>query len=215
MLLSRARLASGAGAIVAAATAAAFLSSGSWSGAQSTNEPGPPPHAGPEDGPLGRYSVFARERRQVDDIAGWRTPRTAPRAQAVQYDKARVVFEDAARTVAVAPSPSGPCLVAQYKDGSGGMSCGGRTKIAASLGYNGALGVVPDSVRSVVFTLTDGRQVREEIRDNLWHSPLEASTATFKLSGRDVTIELMPRSSRPAGTTIDSNGMVTSPQPPA
>ena len=104
----------------------------------------------------GRYSVLSRPATSKDDISGW--PATAALGRdsgpgvnhTLDFANARLVEQDATRAVAVVPTSTTPCLVAQFVDGSSGATC------SPMLMYGNSIGLVPDSVKVVMFTMTDG-----------------------------------------------------------
>ncbi len=157
---------------------------------------------------IGTYSVFARAAAPADDVSGWRIHEDRA-GLGLRFSDARVVYSDSVRTVAAVPASDGPCLLAQYKDGSGGFNCGGPNRVSASLGYNGALLLVPDSVQTVTYTMTDGTTQMSPVANNVAHSPVEAAKVAFTLGERTVQLDLMPRSSLPKGATLTEDGMVT------
>lgn len=165
--------------------------------------------------PRSNYEVFARPANGADDVSGWRIPAVAQEL-GVQPSGARVVFRDQTRIVAAVPSAKGPCLLSRFQDGSGGLNCGGPAgKISVTLGYDGALGLVPDDVKTVMFTMTDGTVDTVPVRGNLWRSPAEAARASFVVDGVPQDIELMPRSSLPRGASVSPTGVVTLTSPAA
>lgn len=171
----------------------------------------------PAGGSAGKYSVFDRPATTAsDETRGWRARQDpGPRENfGLRFAEARVIQRDGGTAVAAVPASNGsPCLAVQYKDGSGGLSCGGPGTTAALVGYNGATGIVPDSVQTVTFTLTDGTTQTSQVEGNVWRSPPEAAKVTFMLGDRVEEIELMPRSSLPEGATITDSGVVTSASP--
>jgi hypothetical protein len=81
--------------------------------------------------------------------------------------------------------------------------------------HGSAIGVVPDSVQSVSFKMTDGTTVRRDVTDNLWEAPAEAASATIVIDGRSNVVNLMPQSSLAAGATVGPDGIVSIGSPDA
>lgn len=164
--------------------------------------------------PLGSYSVLARPARATDTIANWRAAQT-PNPVGLQIGAARIIQREQSRTVALAPSTLGPCLVMNFADGSGGVVCGrNNEEPAISLGYNGALGVVPDSVKSVELTMEDGTVTTRAVQDNVWRSPADAAKVAIDLPTGRYQAALTPRSSVPPAAQLHPDGLVTSPGSP-
>lgn len=157
----------------------------------------------------GRYSVLSRPATSKDDISGW--PATAALGRdsgpgvnhTLDFANARLVEQDATRAVAVVPTSTTPCLVAQFVDGSSGATC------SPMLMYGNSIGLVPDSVKVVMFTMTDGSATQQAVTDNLWRAPAEASTVTYVLDGQPQNIKLMPMGSLPEGAQISASGAVS------
>jgi hypothetical protein len=123
---------------------------------------------------------------------------------------ARVVRSDDARTLAVVPAQAAPCLVSEGPSAPASVSCGtGTEPKTAMVNYGSAVGVVPDTVQTVSFTMTDGSVVTGEVSDNMWNAPAEAASVSFAVDGRARTIELMPLSAQPEGTTVGPDGITT------
>jgi hypothetical protein len=162
--------------------------------------------ADPEPGPglrtqKGNYSVFARPARPNDDVSGWRVSRRPPDS-GVRFPDARLVHQNAHRAVAAVPAPGGPCLVTQFRDGSGAFTC------SPALMHGASIGLVPDSVKTVTYTLTDGSTEQQEVVDNTWRSPAEAERVTYVLDGQVESIALMPLSSLPKNARLSESGVV-------
>jgi hypothetical protein len=84
------------------------------------------------------------------------------------------------------------------------MACGHTSdQQPASVSYSGAIGLVPDAVDSVTLTMADGSTRVVPVKNNVWTAPDEAAKAAYALAGRVVEVELMPRSSMPAGATSE------------
>lgn len=167
---------------------------------------GSSPSAAPLQTKGGTYSVFAREATAGDDISGWRIPRNGVDAKVgMRFAEARVVYRDDTKSVAAVPTSSDPCLVSQYRDGSGGLTC------SPTFTHGVSVGLVPDSVKSVTYAMTDGSTQVQEVTDNLWHSPTEAAQVTYVLDGVAHTEDLLPLSALPQGASISPSGLVSSP----
>lgn len=161
--------------------------------------------AAPLQAANGTFSVFARAATAEDDISGWRIPRNGVDEKfGMQFNAARVVYQDATKAVAAVPTAAGPCLVSQYRDGSGGLTC------SPTFTHGVSVGLVPDAVKTVSYTMTDGSTQTETVTDNTWHSPTEAAQVTYVLDGTPHVEALMPLSALPKGSTIAPTGLVTS-----
>lgn len=159
--------------------------------------------------PAESYSIFARPADQRDDFSHW--ARLGGSRIGARLSEGRFVDQDATRTVAAVPAAKAPCLMSRYADGSYGASCGGAgDQHPATVSYSGAIGLVPDAVESVTFTMTDGTSRVTRVTDNTWKSPVEAAKASYSIDGRVFEVDLMPRSSLPAGATIDPTTGVVS-----
>lgn len=160
------------------------------------------------------FSVLERPAMPADDVTRW-APRADP-AVGARFAEARVVHRDAGRVVAAVPARNGACLLSRLPDGSRAMSCGGDADhFPATVGYAGAIGLVPDAVRAVTFTMTDGSVRTAEVIGNVWRSPVEAATAAYAVGGRVHRVGLMPRSSLPAGARLSPSGVVSGGAAPA
>jgi hypothetical protein len=158
---------------------------------------------------VGTYSVFTMARAAGDDISSWKLPEAAQEQLGIDRTRSHLIFRDSSRSVAVVPTNEGPCIVQQFKDGAGGVACGGGGNPPVVLGYDGAIGLVPDSVKTVTYTLSDGSTQLGTVTGNAWHSPVEAAKVTYAIEGGRRSFELMPRSSLPKGATISESGMVS------
>jgi hypothetical protein len=127
----------------------------------------------------------------------------------LKLPEARIIYRDTAKAIAAVPATAAPCLATQFADGSQTLSCGSAAGNTASVSFNGAMGLVPDAVKTVTFTMSDGSTATGQVIDNVWKSPGEAAKVTFSLDGHTQQIELMPRSSLPSGATIGADGVVT------
>ncbi|RKQ87543.1 hypothetical protein C8N24_5568 [Solirubrobacter pauli] len=156
------------------------------------------------------YSVLERPATPDDDISRWATPAAARRLQgpgmdpSLRFEDARVVYRDDTRSVAIVPSSTTPCLVTQFGNGSGGITC------SPTLTYGSSFGVVPDSVKEVEFTLTDGSVVSHAVQGNVWHSPAEAASVRYVIAGTSTDLALMPLSSLPKDAKLSRWGTVSS-----
>jgi hypothetical protein len=159
--------------------------------------------------PSGTYSVFTRPPRASDSVESWRLPEFS--GITLNTPAARRVAEDATKTVAAVPATGvdGPCLATRYSSGGTALNCAGSNGIIASIGYTGAIGLVPDSVTTVTLTMTDGSSRAATVADNTWRAPDDASQATFSLNGEQKIVRLMPRSSLPEGAKLSPDGLVT------
>ncbi len=61
----------------------------------------------------------------------------------------------------------------------------------------------------MTFTTTDGSTQTTPVTENVWKSPVEVAKASFSIDGRLFEVELVPRSSLPAGATIEPTGIVS------
>jgi hypothetical protein len=157
--------------------------------------------------PSESYSIFARSEGRLD-VSGW--AREGDSRIGARFSEGRLVHHDAARIVVAVPAAKAPCLVSHFIDGSKGISCGlAADEHPATVSYSGAIGLVPDVVESVAFTMTDGRSEVVPVTGNVWKSPVEAEKASYSIDGRVFEVDLMPRSSLPAGVTIDAAGVAS------
>lgn len=197
-------------ALIALAMVGAFAV---WQlGSSSANSAEP---AAPSAAASSTYSVLSRPTTEADgNVANWKLLPNA--SLGTRPDGARVVYSDAWRTVAAVPANSIPCLVAEYRDGSKSTSCGTNPdEVTASVSYLGSIGLVPDSVGTVTYTMTDGSQQVGGVKNNLWQAPSEAKTVSFTVGDKQHSVELMPASSMPKDAKIAPNGTVMYGTPPA
>jgi hypothetical protein len=173
----------------------------------SASAPPSPQMSGRGQWAVGTYGVFDRPATRDDDLTAWRA--RDDHGLGLRLSEGRVVFRDGSRTVAAVPATDGPCLVTQFADGSGGVVCGGADHPTVSTGYVGAIGIVPDSVDSVTFTLADGSTVVGAVDGNTWRSPDDAVRVSYSVAGREQQAELMARSSVPSGVAVGADGLVT------
>ena len=160
------------------------------------------------------YGVLA-QRADADDqrfaqssVALRETAEQAPQL-GLEPNGARVVRSDAAGTLAVVPAKAAPCLVSESSS-SRAVSCGTpEHPTTAQVTYGSATGVVPDSVATVSFRMTDGSTVRRAVEDNLWEAPAEAASATIVVDGHSTVVELMPATALPEGAKVGPDGLVT------
>lgn len=152
-----------------------------------------------------KWSVVNRARVASDDVSSWKLPVDTPFA--LKGANARVVYRDAKKQVAVVPTNGVPCLATHLTAGGFGLSCATSTdETPTSVSYDGAIGLVPDEVKSVTYTMTDGTSQTQQVVNNIWRSPLEASKASFLLHGSEQIVDLMPASSKPADATVSADG---------
>jgi len=177
---------------------------------QSNNQPGGRSYSVLTRPATARDREFSHSWNSVKDTAS-RTP-----GLGLDVNGARVVRSDATGTLAVVPAQAAPCLVSGHGDADSHISCGtGDEPVTATISYGSATGVVPDSVESVAFKMTDGTVTNGKVVDNIWNAPPEAATATYVVDGHTVVVDLMPASAMPAGATTDSNGMTSIGKPGA
>lgn len=161
----------------------------------------------PVGAPGNAFGVFEQAAESQDDISSWGIPEIPQIG--LETDAARVVVTSPNRTVAAVPAAKAPCLVTRTAQSGIGISCAtAANEATATVGYNGAIGLVPDSVKSVMFTMVDGSTQAQDVVDNIWQSPVEAETATFDLEGETQKVDLMPRSSMPKSATVSPDGVV-------
>jgi hypothetical protein len=155
------------------------------------------------------YSVLSRPAIANDDISTWKAAtalggRSGPGVNStLNFSNARLIYQDDTRAVAAVPTSTEPCLATQFNDGSGALTC------SPTLTYGTSIGLVPDSVMSVTFTLTDGTETARKVTDNFWRSPAEAAKVGYVLNGQTPSLELMPMSSLPKGAQISPSGVVS------
>lgn len=164
------------------------------------------------------YSSLQGPDSSDSDLSGWRVPPTAMARDnpelGLRPSGARVVYRDSTKAVAAVPATKTPCLITRYKGGSEALNCGTTDGMTANVSYDGAIGLVPDVVKSVSFTMSDGSQKTQRVVDNLWKSPVEAASVEFVLRGQPRQIDLLPRSSLPEDARVSSDGVVTRGTPP-
>lgn len=164
------------------------------------------------------YSVFDRATTEADEQASkWRLPDTLP-AQGIDMSSARIVLENRSTVIAAVKSNVGPCLVKHHVAlQSFGLSCPADPAVgknqdpsatAASVGYGVAVGVVPDTVKNVDYTLSGGGTERVAVHGNVWKAPADATKVTFTINGQAAQIELLPAGALPKGAKLCSNGLV-------
>lgn len=201
------------GAAVAAIVAATAL----VAGAQGSSTAGS--QTQPASGSSAGYMVLSRPATAQDSEyvrASTILRTTASRAPDLGLDPggARVLRSDHSQTLAVVPAKAAPCLVSGNGGPGSHISCGtGSQPVTATVSYGSAVGVVPDSVGTVSFKMTDGTVATRDVVDNLWDAPAEAKTASFAVDGRSVTVELMPLSARPDDASTGADGMTSIGQP--
>lgn len=111
------------------------------------------------------------------------------------------------RVIAVPVMDGPPCLVTEGAAGTG-LSCATEAwGPIASVGYEGSIGIVPDGVTTISYTMTDGSTRRGSIADGVWKAPLEAEQAAYTANGAAVVVDLMPPSTIPVGVAVDANGV--------
>lgn len=166
------------------------------------------------------YTSLGRQVLPRDQAAaGWRVSpdriaRDNPKLELRPRD-ARIVSTTASRTVAAIPSAQAPCLLSQYESGDAGLNCAADAQSTTALvTYGGAMGIVPDAVKTVTFTTSDGGQRVEAIVGNMWQSGKEDASVSFVLRGSQQRIDLMPLSSLPTGAKNSDGGVVTLGTPP-
>lgn len=152
------------------------------------------------------FSILDRPLRASDNISSWRFPSAAERG--LNVARARVVQRDSRKTVAVMPSNEGPCLATKSLAGQG-LSCAPVGATAATVSVEGSIGVVPNSVTSVKYEMTDGTVRSGQVSENVWKAPIEARRVSFSLRGKTETIDLMPPSSLPDGAVVGDDGVVS------
>jgi hypothetical protein len=169
----------------------------------------------PGDASATTYSIFDRPAAAGDDVSRWNV-RARPTID-LDLGSGRLVHTDATKSVAAVRADKGLCLLQRFADGSSGLSCALRPdEVVAATSYDGAIGLVPDAVQTVTFTLTDGSATSIPVVDNVWKSPVEATKAVFTVPGTGVReVDLMPRSSMPKGTEITDDGIVVPADTPA
>ena len=205
------RLALGVAAVIACAFVAISQSAGSRGSAQAAPTAASVQEAEAENvsyGVLARPADADDERFAQSSVALRETSERDPQL-GLEPDGARVVRSDAAGTLAVVPAEAAPCLVSESSS-SRAVSCGTpEHPTTAQVRYGSATGVVPDSVSTVSFKMTDGSSVRRAVTNNLWEAPADAASATIVVDGHSTVVELMPRTALPEGATVGPHGLVT------
>ena len=164
-------------------------------------------------GPNAAYSIFARPTAAAD-MAAWKVPASRIAEdkpdQRLDFSLAKAVRATAAKSYTAVPAAFGPCLIGNAASGVTVSCPRSEGETAALVNYAGSVGLVPDSVRQIAFTMTDGTEREVAVSDNTWSAPAEASSATFVASGRKQVVELLPRSSLPSDAQLSPDGLVTS-----
>lgn len=184
-----------------------LLASGGSTSVAAQASAAPPQPAAAVSSASGTFAVFSRPSTAKDNIAGWRVATRKAGDGDMDFARARIIYQDAKRAVAAVPTRADPCLVTQLPDGSGGFTC------SPSFSYGNSIGLVPDSVKSVSFTMTDGTTQEQDVTDNYWRSPSEATKVTYVVDGQTTSLELMPLSSLPKGASISPSGVVSNGSP--
>lgn len=157
------------------------------------------------------YSVFKRPVTAEDALEGWNLSvyQGAAEQLGIQLSARRLVSQDARKAVAAVEAADAPCLMVRYHTGSQGLSCGaGQDTPTAVVGYDGALGLVPDSVQAVRLVLTDGSFISSPVRSNVWTAPSNAVEATFEVRGQVQRVQLMPAERMPEGAKLPEGGKI-------
>jgi hypothetical protein len=150
------------------------------------------------------YSIFASPTARFNAAASGWSPPPAEAGVGARLQEARLILQDKTRTVAAVPASKAPCLFTRFADGSQTIGCGHTAdEQPTSVSYSGAIGLVPDAVDSVTLTMTDGSTRVVRVENNVWKAPDDAAKAAYSVAGSVVQVELMPRSSIPAGATTD------------
>lgn len=164
------------------------------------------------DYPVRQYALLNHAPTAIDSRAQQRVA-ILPAAQAKQGLDLRTVrfvrsFGKTTTYAASSNSPYGPCLVTAYGDGSSGTSCPSATSpVTVTMQYGTAVGIVPDDVTEVWFSMTDGTRRTAAVTGNTWEAPPEARRVSWVQDGGVSDVDLMPLSSMPADTVIDENGI--------
>lgn len=154
------------------------------------------------------FSVLSRPATSKDDVSAWKAAALGAQKRTgvnptLDFSNARLLYQDAGRAVAAVPTSSGACIATQSVDGSGALTC------SPAINYGNSVGLVPDAVKSVTFTLADGTQVDQNITENYWRAPAEAAKVSYVVDGQPQGVALMPLSSLPKGAQISPSGVVS------
>lgn len=166
-------------------------------------------------GPNHRFSLLDRPARVGDNIGAWGAL-TADAARGLRQKDARLAIETEVKKVAVVPSADKPCLVTKFRNGAKTVSCGvDADQDSVSVSYGGSIGLVPDVVSEVAFTMSDGTTETGRVRNNLWTSPSEAVRVQYAVDNSARSVDLLPMSALPEGATLTPEGVVMHGTPPA
>jgi hypothetical protein len=121
----------------------------------------------------------------------------------------RVIRQTAEKTTVVLRRADAACLATAGANGRGLTCATNEEPSAATMIYGSAVGLVPDSVRSVTFHQTDGTEVTVSVVNNVWEAPAEADSATFTIEGEEKHVTLMPLSALPKGAKLSPDGVVS------
>ena len=122
----------------------------------------------------------------------------------IQTAGARVLVSDAEETIALIPrSDNQLCLFYYLANGDAGADCNTR-EIAETEGLSifnrgWGIGVVPDGVDQVEFTLSDGSTVVVSVTNNVYHVPAEAVEGRVQHDGKTYSTTFLPRTPKAAG----------------
>lgn len=161
--------------------------------------------AGPTAAPVipsKQISALERPPSVYDDLSDRKTP-LSKIAEGMPVDTAatRVVERSPdGSEVALIPRTDGSlCLHLALGDGTAGSACGeeGRAmRDGLAVGPPGRqVGLVPDGIRFVQATMSDGSSTSVPVNDNVFHAPAEAVSVSF--AGQSAPLQLTPRKSVP------------------
>jgi hypothetical protein len=158
------------------------------------------------------YGAFLRPAQKADLTASESTGlellhREIPE---LQPELAREIGRDGARQYLLVPRTDAQVCLVEAQPSGPVISCTDPARITPALvRYGRAVGAVPDEVRTVDFSLTDGTIVSSAVENNLYWAPSEAESVTYKVGEALQRVDLMPMSSVPPGSVVSPDGSVT------
>lgn len=156
-------------------------------------------------------ALVAKQARDYPILAGFGTtadlaidrPVTVAKIASTMPDlianRARLLSKTESSTLLLVPRRDGTvCFTKLDASGEAGIDCntaGGSPFLAT---YGQASGVVPVSVESVTFTLSDGSTQTTATPDGTWSAPSEAASISYGTGASKYTEGLLPASTKPA-----------------
>lgn len=162
--------------------------------------------------PSSAYSLLDRSPTPADTAIRNEINNLAKAAPEIQAEDARVIRRAVDETLVLVPrSDDQLCVERLRTDGTAGGGCVARgvaetAGIAFTIGPN--IGVVPDGVDRVDFTLRDGSHTTSPVDGNVYRVPAEATEGTLVLDGSTYSIAFIPRSALPKSSGRPGEGKV-------